>query len=324
MNEPNLNQNYIPNYQNFINPNQNFIPNQINYINPQGYPQVINTNPNYVPSQIIIINQNPNQIQQAPPKRIDPILIWYDLSLISWFLMLCSGWNLYLRFYFEQKPLVYYPMPIESPLSLGMTLVICTIGFFVYFRKTTLTKNDEIYRGMLSEISKYHSIAFFLVTAMFLILTGGSNVTSHAFGLGIGACAYGSLMFIYIFSSFPAEWYEILVLKKGTISGLIAIMSYALFYCFASFRDELKYAKGTGIAFSILTGVGNLLFAALYRDVFVAMVNMIHFIELSKTIFILPTKQTAEGVIDIFIVLGSIATLGYLFLKERKYLFVEN
>ena len=318
-----LSQNFEPNYPNNVNPNQmnNFVP------------QIINTNQNFVPPPNVISNPNMGTIQNnipppnvderppfSPPKN-DVNLMWYDISLISWFIMICSGWTLYFRFIFNQISSDYYPLPMESPLALGATMVICTIGFFVYFKNTTLSRDEEIWKGMLSKFGKLHSCAFLLVTSVFVILTGRNTETSYIFGFIYGILAVAGLIFVYMKTEFRAEWYVTLVLKKGTMSGLIGYMLYSTFFCFANCKQDSSFFKGTGIAFSIVVGICNLAFAVIYKDIFIALINFLLYFELSKTVFVLPTEQTAEGIIDIAFVVFSFGVIGYLLFKERNNLF---
>ena len=209
----NLNQNLTSNYPNFVNPP----------INPPITQPITITNPNYLQNQQFISNPNqnfiPNVEENAPKEEVkrsssndERILMWYDLSLMTWFLVLCSGWNLFLRYVFIQGEKIYFPITTESPLALGAVLVMCTVGFIVYFRNTTLERNQEIWDGMLDNFSKFHSGALLFTTLVFMIVTGSYNSTSYIFGIIFGLIAYAGLIFVYLKTEFKAEWYIILVI----------------------------------------------------------------------------------------------------------------
>ena len=98
-------------------------------------------------------------------------------------------------------------------------------------------------------------------------------------------------------------------------------MAYFMFYCFANCGTSPGFYHGTGIAFSIIVGLANLAFAFYFKDIFVAIVNLLIYIDLSKTVFVITTDQLAEGIIDIFMVVASIGVFGYLIYKERDKIY---
>lgn len=268
----------------------------------------------------------------ASNTNVDTNSVWYDLSIISWFLVLCTGWNLFK----ESSNITLFQerhMPLFSNLSLtvGITSLIGTIGFILYFRNSTIQKNQNYISGMLGDMSKYHSIPLFLVSLLFICLTNNMNdgeKNSYIFALIFSLLAYISLIIVYVKMDFSAEWYEIITTKKGIFSCLIAMTLYTFFLSFASIgavseEPSLSFLKGTGIAFSLLVGVGNLAFSFFFKDLLVGIMNLILYIEMSK--FFYSSKEhgeiKADGVIDIIMVIISASVIFYLFFKERENLY---
>ena len=83
------------------------------------------------------------------------------------------------------------------------------------------------------------------------------------------------------------------------------------------------FYKGAGVAFSILIGLGNLAFAFFFKDLLVAIINLLIYIEMAKYFYLvkeyIPNK--ADGALDIIMVLISGGVIFYLFFKERENLY---
>lgn len=274
---------------------------------------------------------NSNNMQPAENKTnkntnnnsCDTNSVWYDLSILSWFLFLCAGLTSYKE---HLAPLIYLPVGSYLTLVIGLITTIGTIGFIIYFRNTTLNKNQNMLNGMLGEMSKYHSVCFFLVTLLLISLANPYRKGSFIFSLIFSMLSYGSLFFIYLKTEFEASWYEMLTLKKGIFSCLIAFTCYTFFYSIGAIGtwDESKddFKKGSGISFSILIGFVNLGFSFFFKDILVAIINLLIYVEMGKFFYDKkPHNIKADGVIDIIMSIVSFGVIFYLLFKERDNLY---
>ena len=300
-------------------------PQEGNYYqsNPQGNyiytPPTLNT--------IITSNVPPaenNYKQNTNNNNSDANSLWYDLSILSWFLFLCAGITSYKEHLAPQEN--YQPAGAYLTLVIGLITTIGTIGFIIYFKNTTLNKNQNILNGMIGEMSKYHSVCFFLVTLLLISLANPRKKASFIFSLIFSILSYGSLFFIYLKVEFEANWYEMLTTKKGVFSCLIAFTCYTMFYsigAIGSFKDDNEdFIKGSGISFSILIGIGNLGFAFFFKDILVAIINLLIYVEMGKYFYDnKPDNIKADGVIDIIMAIVSLGVIFYLLFKERDSLY---
>ena len=269
-----------------------------------------------------VSNNNSNQSSSSGGETNS---LWYDISVFSWIALL---WTTYNYFRNEGFPGLFIPAGANLSLPLAITSVIGTIGFIIYFKNTTLNKNQSIINGMLGEMSKYHSIAFILVSCLFLTLDSATKKGTFIMGLILSLLACGLLGFIYYQTDFSGEWYEMITLKKGVYSCLISLTWYMLFYSISGIGaskegDNDDFYKGAGVAFSILIGLGNLAFAFFFKDLLVAVINLLIYIEMAKYFYLvkdyIPNK--ADGALDIIMVLISGGVIFYLFFKERENLY---
>lgn len=316
---------------------QNLNPNEVQEENYQNTEENVNVISNSPPVSTPISSSNNQEITNiSKPNNNqsnfntssgDTNSMWYDFSIIFWFLFLCVGWNSF-------KEGVSRPNASQFQANLSVILffilTISTIGFIIYFRNTTLNKNQNFINGFLGDMSKFHGCALFLVSCVLLSITQIQTKTAFVFGLIFSLLSVGSLIFIYLKMEIQAEWYEIITTKKGVFSCLIALSWYTFFYCFASIgasknEPSENFLKGTSVAFSILVGFGNLVFAFFFKDLLVAIVNLLIYIELSKYFYYIKSidqiDRDADGIIDIFMVIASSAFIVYLLFKERENVF---
>ena len=275
---------------------------------------------------IITSNTQPieNQSKQnANNNNSDTNSLWYDLSILSWFLFLCAGLTSYKE---HLAPNWYVPVGAYLTLVIGLITTIGTIGFIIYFKNTTLNKNQNMLNSLLGEMSKYHSICLFLVTLLLVTLANPYRKASFVFSLIFSILAYGSLFFVYLKTEFEGIWYEMLTIKKGLFSCLIAFTCYTMFYSIGAIGsmndDNEDFLKGSGVSFSILIGLGNLGFAFFFKDILVAIMNLLIYIEMGKFFYDKkPGNIKADGVIDIIMAIVSFGVIFYLLFKERDNLY---
>lgn len=331
---------------------QKFQPNEIQEQNMNTEENVISSSPSSANPVQIGINQNiyvaPNSFIPSytnnnentasntnTQNKIDTNSIWYDLSILSWFLFLCTGWNLFKESsqivlppsLLEDQSFFYKPVCSNLSLTLAITSSLSTIGFILYFRNTTIQKNQSFLNGMLGDFSKYHFVPLLLVSGLFMSLTNAGTKGAFAFSLVFSLLSYASLFFIYLKIDFSAEWYEIITIKKGAFSCLIAITWYTFFFSFANLglnKDpSSSFIKGTGIAFSLLIGIGNLAFSFFFKDLMVGIINFVLYVEMAKFFYINKGKLDihADGIIDIIISILNLGLIFYLFYKERETIY---
>ena len=169
---------------------------------------------------------------QKASSSADTNSLWYDLSIFSWILLLWTTYNYFRNSKLDMKLIFidnntiginFLSVGADLSLPLAITSVISTIGFIIYFKNTTLKKNQSIINGLLGDITKYHSIAFLLVSCLFLTLDSASKTGTFAMGLVLSLFSCGLLGFIYFKTDFSGEWYEIITTKKGVYSCVISL-----------------------------------------------------------------------------------------------------
>ena len=220
-------------------------------------------------------------------------------------------------------------------------MIVALAGFIIYFVKSTFKKDDSVYGGMMGPFSRYHFFPLLCVSALFIIgecsdrPTPKNNVhhykdmlISSAVFTILGLC---SLIFIYIMTALNTDWYIILTLKKGTYSCLITLLWYNFCYLIYQLRaydtieDKLNWIKGCGIAFSIIFGLGALAFSFFFKDLVISGLTAFiyaglttYFFKLEKTTREFYKNKLADGIIDIVMMVLSVALFVILIIKCRE------
>jgi len=283
-----------------------------------------------VPTKPYTITTTNKKKDSETDKDKDTHSMWYDLSIISWFLFLCTGLNLFINNSNISKSINILinegtGIPANSYYSLiiGFITMIGTIGFIIYFNNITFKKNNSILNGMLGDMTKFHFIPLLLVSLIFITLSEPTTKASYVFCLLFSLSAYGSLVFLYLKIEYEGEWYEIITIKKGVFSCLIALTLYTFFLSisFIGIRSEASegFLKGCGIVFPILIGIGNVGFAFYFKDLLVLITNILIYVEMAKYGFFY--DKGADGGIDILMILISTGVIFYLLFKEREAIY---
>jgi hypothetical protein len=242
-----------------------------------------------------------------------------------------------------------------------LTLIIIVAGFCFYMVKSTCKKDDAVYNGMMGQWSKFHFFPLLCVSALFIIgetyddlyqKVGRFEFPKDDYddrwkSMVIAAFIFtiiglASLIFIYIMTDLNTDWYILLTLKKGTYSCLIVLLWYYFCYLIYQLRvvhcndtDDLKkkadlklydWAKGCGIAFSIIFGIGSLVFAFIFKDLVVAGMNCLIYVGLITFYFKLRKEirenkyanKNGDGAVDIIMMVFSIALIAFLILTKRE------
>ena len=140
----------------------------------------------------------------------------------------------------------------------------------------------------------------------------------------IGLC---SMIFIYIKTNLAGDW-MIATIKKGAYSFLIALEWYYFWYDIVNLRiNDEAYHKDTikvcGILFSIIIGLGALVFAFFFKDVVVAFVHFLFYLGMLIFFFMINAdwrgnyNKYADGIIDIIMAVLLLAEVIFLIVKYK-------
>ncbi len=109
-------------------------------------------------------------------------------------------------------------------------------------------------------------------------------------GLIIGFSILGFLCLLYSYSKINqlAEWYEIIIIKKGVLSSVIGYLFY--FMCVSSLAIGASKSKESAqerwiLSFLIIIPIINIIFAFSQKDLGIAITNLIIYIFISSSFF---------------------------------------
>ena len=253
----------------------------------------------------------------------------------------------------------YYPLQMQVSLyyiCFILALIIITGGCFVFFFKTIFSKDDQVINGMMGQFSKFHFFPLLCASALFIIgecvdqdLDGVDEPNEHfkkmyISGLVFSIIGLASFIFIYIMTDLNTnDWWVLLLLKKGAFSCLIILMWYSLCYdiYYVHKYDKLTnddnydpgedtdWAKGCGLAFSIILGIGSLAFSFIFKDLVACVMNLLIYIGLTVGYFKLDkeyrkkkeSNKNGDGIVDIIMLVLSVAMIVLLLIKYRENCF---
>ena len=260
-------------------------------------------------------NQPQNNNSSYQKEDGDSKLSCYVISLFSWFFLILTIWYSYKEanfiWYSFERNLnsgEYYPIEMNITWLLLFVFLISIIGFVVYLVFTTCKKNQGLYDGMLDNRSKYHFIPLLLISLLYIIAKNAKNVRSNnystilenyeylrtliSFDLIFTIFGLISLVLVYIFTELNSEWYIVMAIKKGVYSTFIILLWYNFFHMIVSFKTinykikinkeattdedgDIKFLRGTGISFTIIIGIGSLVFSFIFKDLMAAFTNFL-------------------------------------------------
>ena len=285
--------------------------------------------------------------------------ICWILSILSWLLFLVTGWislnwfqdkfifpciwtirKIHINEYLGQS---YAPLQMQISLIyivFILTMIVGLAGFIIYMIKSTCKKDESVFGGMMGQWSRFHFVPLLFVSALFII--GECTDTNlekinhfkdmHIAGLIFTIFGLISLIFIYIMTELKADWYIVLTLRKGTYSCLITLMWY--YFCYNIFyirifdteKDYLNWRKGCGLAFSIIFGIGSLIFAFIFKDLVIAGMTTLIYIGLTAYYFQLSkfiredkwANKNGDGAVDIIMMVFSVVLIVFLVIKHKE------
>ena len=315
-------------------------------------------------------NQPQNNNSSYQKEDGDSKLSWYVISLFSWFFLILTIWYSYKEanfiWYSFERNLnsgEYYPIEMNITWLLLFVFLISIIGFVVYLVFTTCKKNQGLYDGMLDNRSKYHFIPLLLISLLYIIAKNAKNVRSNnystilenyeylrtliSFDLIFTIFGLISLVLVYIFTELNSEWYIVMAIKKGVYSTFIILLWYNFFHMIVSFKTinykikinkeattdedgDIKFLRGTGISFTIIIGIGSLVFSFIFKDLMAAFTNFLIYMGMvfaffNKNEYIVSQRKNynkyADGILDIIIMICSLVCMIYLIFWYKNKLF---
>ena len=284
--------------------------------------------------------------------------ICWILSYLSWLLLVVSGWisikwldddlHYIIWTIYVPRDMKYYPyMPFQMHVSLVyivfiLALLVILGGCIIFFTKTIFKPDDQVKTGMMGDFSKFHFFPLLCASALFIIgecveedLENEDHWKSMVIsGLIFALLGLCSLVFIYIMTDLNTnDWWVQLLLKKGTYSCLIVLMwyyfCYNIYYVHAVDKpDDDKmhdWAKGCGLAFSIIFGIGSLAFSFVFKDLVVSGMNALIYVGLTVFYFKIDKNsrklkeynKNGDGIVDIIMLVLSVGLFALLLLKYK-------
>jgi hypothetical protein len=307
---------------------------------------------NLIPAQ----EQQPQQ-QQAGTTSFTPF-VWKFFSVCSWSLLVFTSLDGFLTdsmFYSvhrnanlaikigTQKFSFYIPNSINLGILGSFYLIILLIAFFNFAYLGLYKKDESIINPMFDNISNYHFVPLLLISIINILMgsTKGSPKIEDINGelisdLVFTIVALGFLIIIYYKTQLNHEWYIVLTIKKGLFSILIILLWHNFFYKivlvgYINQGTSIEgFLKGTGITFSILIGLGSLIFSFAFKDLMAAVTNFLIYVGMINSFFGPKGKDkeqkelfngVGEGVIDIIMMIINLAFIVFLILKHTDGLF---
>ena len=277
-------------------------------------------------------------------------------------LIVYTGWKIWTIWVYRNngpfKNADSYPyFPFQMHVSMVyivfiLSLIIVTAAFVVYLIETLCKKNEEVIDGIV-----WHHY-YLLICGLVLFIIGiipevkiekqldyidfidrwkGKVISGIVFAfIGIGNGLY-----VYIKTKINhKDWWIPYLIKKGYFSCLLLLFWYYVCYDIYYIRfwtkymdpdidsdekDEIKWIKGCGLAFSIIFGVGSLSFAFTLKDLTICVMNALIYIGLAAFYFkidkderkSLDCNKNGDGIVDIIMIVLSVALFVILFIKYR-------
>lgn len=288
--------------------------------------------------------------------------ICWILSVLSWLLFIVTGWISLRWLDYKETQIVWtikkielgeygYYAPIQMQAAVLYIVIIITMivglaGFIIYMIKSTCKKDNAVFDGMLGNWSRYHFCPLLFVSALFIIGECEDKPvprtnTHHWKDMLVSSFIFTifgllSLIFIYIMTDLNTEWYIVLTLKKGTYSCLIVLLwynfCYSIYYLRVLDSVDGKYvstenwANGCGIAFSIIFGIGSLIFSYLFKDIVVAGMNCLIYVGLTAYYFKLDKdnrklkiwNKNGDGAVDVIMMVASLVLIAFLIIQHKE------
>ena len=226
--------------------------------------------------------------------------------------------------------------------------IITCIGCATLIYKSFIKKDQIVIDGMFGKYSKYHFIPLLFAFSMSLLgetlkLKDPDNDVDKLnpddiayAGLAISLVGLICMIFIYINTNINSnDWWVHYVFNKGTFSCLIILFWYnfcydifLIRYCNNPLKTDIKWIKGTNLAFSIIFGISSMVFSYVFKDIIICLINIFIYNDLAaKNINPIDEEPKenlknvnylADGTIDMLILISSALLLIYIIVEKVK------
>ena len=302
------------------------------------------------PSDQLIQQQNQEvpqqqQVEESRPATSFTIFVWKLFSVISWLLLIFTSLEAYFHetmFYSMYNTAdSYLPLSVKLGGIQSFYLILLFLAFYHFAYLGLYKGDDSITNPLFDRITKLHFIPLFLISFINIInQTGKNRVRITAFeseliaDLVFNLIALVFLIIIYSKTVLEHNWYIVLTIKKGLFSCLIILLWHNFFYLivlvgFAVQSNRLSdninnFLKGSGIAGSLLVGIGGCIFSFVNKDLIAAATNFLLYVGMVNSFFGTTGKSksmrtltggVADGVIEIIFMIFNFATLIILIFK---------
>ena len=288
---------------------------------------------------------------------------FFFLSLSSWIMLVITSWmpililglsqneSIYLLWLFYKEKddydddYSYYRVPIPLDMNFVLfniififTFILGTVALIVYIY-SMFKKNNNVINGMMGEISKFHFIPLFLISALFIIGESYSkkyfNEAKYILSLIFTFLAIITLIFISLKTQLESPWFAALTINKGVYSCFLALLIYNFCYVFTDYgkgklldkgkyEDYYKWIKRCYLAFTIIIGILNNAVAFLLKDLVVSLMNLLIYIGMTINYFKMHKevrkalyKNETIGIFEIIMMVISVVYIVFHLIKYR-------
>lgn len=277
------------------------------------------------------------------------------ISLISWILVLITGWLSFFVPKIEIWPYKlltfmnhfiikknqnysYFPLFMHKVIFYIFAIFLLlslTVSFIIFIYNLFIKKDENVINGMLGNISKFHFIPLLSIAALFINgeCTDKEKFVTDTqlfFFLIFTILALFSMIFIYIYTKIDSPEYINYIIKNGAYSCLISFLIYNLFvviweYIMNNKDDDkiVKFNKNCSTAFSILICLANLCASFLLKEITISVFNLIIYIGMTSNFYNIEKKirdnllNKSIGIIDIFGIILSILMICFVAYRKK-------
>ena len=293
------------------------------YIPPPNYNNNYNTIPQYsTPEQNSyknMSNENENNNNKVSQANNTPNM-YEAFSFIAWFLFMSFKLNSFVKKMklrntkLNYRPLLYNDLFVEL-----VTLIISSLGFFIYVKNIIYKKHENLYKSLFGDFSKYHFVGLILYSTLKMIYesfglhdfdsisdideTNYDQFDPKAYYTFMLLMSIGSLVvliLVYIKTEMNCEWYINMTIKKGIYSILIFESCFTFFESIfglryvdvtsdlqnlESYDNILNLYKTGGVFFLILIALFAFCFSIYYKDLIVIVLNFLVYLGIAIKFF---------------------------------------